>query len=294
MTPAEVEARARTQFGDPNPQLSNDRALRYGRRGSLVVALAGAKAGLWYDHERLVGGTLARPGEPNAVLPSERRRIRYDAELEAKLARVIEHCSRVDGMELVERYLASRGITKRPLPHSIRRSFNPDAMAALAQDEAGGVRAVQLTYLDHNACKQADRLGVVKRTYKGIDDWCAIAAVCLPGHGTVILCEGVETGLSVWQATGRTVYCCLGMAGIKRLWLRPGRKIVIARDNDPPGSPATVTYRNILDQRAQRHPVLVMTPPLGLDWNDVLVRDGEGAIRAALKGAEPWTISPTT
>lgn len=49
---------AQAILGDPNPALSSRRDLRYGRRGSLSIAVTGAKAGLWHDHEAGVGGDL--------------------------------------------------------------------------------------------------------------------------------------------------------------------------------------------------------------------------------------------
>ena len=49
---------AKALLGQPNPQLSNKRQLRFGRKGSLVVATAGPKTGNWFDHENGVGGDL--------------------------------------------------------------------------------------------------------------------------------------------------------------------------------------------------------------------------------------------
>lgn len=47
---------ARRLLGIPNKHLSSDRDLRFGRNGSISVAIAGEKAGTWYDHEHQVGG----------------------------------------------------------------------------------------------------------------------------------------------------------------------------------------------------------------------------------------------
>jgi putative DNA primase/helicase len=43
-------------LGTPNRKLSNHNQLRYGTRGSLVVALTGKNAGMWFDHEAQQGG----------------------------------------------------------------------------------------------------------------------------------------------------------------------------------------------------------------------------------------------
>jgi hypothetical protein len=43
-------------LGQPNRAISNRRELRFNRKGSLSVQLAGPKVGLWYDHENNCGG----------------------------------------------------------------------------------------------------------------------------------------------------------------------------------------------------------------------------------------------
>jgi putative DNA primase/helicase len=45
-------------LGEPNRALSSKRELRFGRKGSLAVAIQGQKAGCWFDHENDAGGDL--------------------------------------------------------------------------------------------------------------------------------------------------------------------------------------------------------------------------------------------
>jgi hypothetical protein len=45
-------------LGQPNYSLSSDHELRFGKRGSLAVIIAGPKASFWYDHENGQGGDL--------------------------------------------------------------------------------------------------------------------------------------------------------------------------------------------------------------------------------------------
>ena len=47
-------------LGNPNLQLSSARELRFGKRGSTSVVVAGRKAGCWFDHENGVGGESQR------------------------------------------------------------------------------------------------------------------------------------------------------------------------------------------------------------------------------------------
>lgn len=49
---------AEALLGEPNRAASARRDLRFGRKGSLSVAIAGERAGLWRDHERDEGGDL--------------------------------------------------------------------------------------------------------------------------------------------------------------------------------------------------------------------------------------------
>src|SRR5262249_34989771 len=46
------------RLGTPNSYLSSNQELRFGRRGSLAVVIAGMRAGTWFDHENGVGGDL--------------------------------------------------------------------------------------------------------------------------------------------------------------------------------------------------------------------------------------------
>jgi hypothetical protein len=45
-------------LGDPNPPHCTSAELRFGRRGSLSVTIAGEKAGLWHDFESKTGGDM--------------------------------------------------------------------------------------------------------------------------------------------------------------------------------------------------------------------------------------------
>lgn len=58
---------AHAVLGDPNASLSSRREIRFGRKGSLSIAIAGPKAGLWHDHEAGEGGDLL------ALIQRERR-----------------------------------------------------------------------------------------------------------------------------------------------------------------------------------------------------------------------------
>jgi putative DNA primase/helicase len=45
-------------LGEPNRSLSTKRQLRWGRKGSFALNVAGDKEGLWFDHENEIGGDI--------------------------------------------------------------------------------------------------------------------------------------------------------------------------------------------------------------------------------------------
>lgn len=56
---ADAEAVARHFWGDPDKRQSSARVMRWGRKGSRTLRLAGAHAGRWWDHEADEGGDPA-------------------------------------------------------------------------------------------------------------------------------------------------------------------------------------------------------------------------------------------
>ena len=193
----------------------------------------------------------------------------------------------------VETYLQNRSITASALPASIR--FVPNAynhygaLLALATDAEGTVHGLQLIYLTDDGHKAP--LHIQKRTNKAHDSWSDVSAVRMPGTPPLVLCEGVETALSVWQATGRETWACLGISNIAKAPIPEGARVIIARDGDPPNSKADLQIRravNILRKRG--HEVTVAEPPIGFDFNDVLQNDGEEAIRTLLAITQPAAV----
>jgi phage/plasmid primase-like uncharacterized protein len=315
---------ARELLGEPNRELSSAQQLRFGTKGSVAVEIDGANKGRWYDHEHGAGGAgleliayrlgldgkaawdWARNwlGEPDAG-PSWRATPRASRagsasgaaqpkeptpeERAEKVAEIVRRSESLVSTPVLA-YLRHRGITAAP-PDCIRyrqyayRQFG--AMVALATDAAGAVLAIQQVYLTAEGKKAP--VNPVKRTNKAVDGWAERAAVRLPGREPLVLCEGVETALSVWQATGQEVWACLGVANIGRAPVPANATVIIARDGDPPGSKAEGMIARAASQLAHRGmTVLIATPPEDQDFNDVLVREGEAAVRNRIDGAEPF------
>jgi predicted P-loop ATPase len=227
----------------------------------------------WQDH-------LASPATTKAT---------EDAKRAAKVAEIVAGAEAAVGTR-VETYLHRRAITASPLPPCIRFLANAynhyGALVALATDAEGQVHGLQLIYLTEDGRKAP--LKVQKRTNKAHDGWADVAAVRFPGTAPVVLCEGVETALSVWQATGQECWACLGISNIARAPLPEGAPVIIARDGDAPSSKADQQLRQAVTVlRARGHDVTVAEPPPGQDFNDVLQSDGEDAVRMLIAATRP-------
>lgn len=313
ISPLEIEERARAMFGEPNRHLSTKKELRFGHKGSVGVALDGDKAGLWYSFEDIKGGTVLRPGESPNLSPARRASsslLSWDSDSEHRFRQITEHelCrvedafTRAPALRMIERapahqYLVERGITK--WPDVAIRGWHRTGIVYLARTADGTIMACQalpLTVLGHKDDTYWPD-GVKKRTYTACRGWHHYAAVRMPGRGEPILCEGVETGLSIWLSTGRPVLACLGMAGVRHL--RAGKKVTIAADCDPPGSPAaaalaeTIKLRRSLGQRVRvAVPPSIDDPAWGgnppakkSDFNDAHCRLGLDAVSRIIRGA---------
>ena len=303
---AQVEELATALVGEPNRTLSTPDQLRFGTKGSVAVELDGPKRGQWFDHEAGVGGhalTLVENqlglangtactwalewlgAAPEAIRTNVSAAQFADAGDQSRSAKVeqIVNSSLDPAGSVVGRYLRGRGITARPPPSSIRYRANAHggygALVSLATTSTGVVAAVQQIYLTEDGAKAP--IPVPKRTNKACDNWAEQAAVRLPGHLPLILCEGVETALSLWQATGQEVWACLGVANIGKAPVPPLADMIVARDGDPPGSTADRQIRSAVTVLRRRgHAVRVAEPPEGTDFNDLLRTGGEAAIRA--------------
>lgn len=297
-------------IGEPNRSMSTRQQLRFGTHGSVAVEIDGPGKGQWYDHENGCGGdglelVCQRLGLANGAAcdwardwlglpahrpaaevadippPSWHKPDRSKEDLAAKVADIVAGCGPIKGTP-AETYLRLRGITASPLPPCLR--FRPNAfnhygaLVALSTDAAGNVLAVQQNYLTADGRKAG--LKVQKRTNKARDGWSDVAAVRLPGTPPLVLCEGVETALSVWQATGYETWACLGISNIARAPVPDDASIIIARDGDEPNSKADQQLRKAATiLRGMNRDVTVAMPPAGKDFNDVLQAGGDQAVR---------------
>ena len=327
-----MESLARHLLGEPNRALSSKQQWRYGNKGSLAIEIAGQKAGTWFDHEEGIGGNVLdlvarQRGLCNgAVFDWARQWLRqsisYKGErhdqtissdqqnpcahenleppqgaktpeqLAAKVAEIVSACTEVEGTP-AQYYLQRRGIVAQ-VPDCLR--FRPNAfngygaLVAFASDDSGNVLALQQIYLTNDGRKAP--VDVVKRTNKAVEDWSEKAAVRFPGTAPIVLAEGVETALSIWQATGCETWACLGISNIRSAPLPKKTEVIVARDGDIEGSKAdNQIKRAVAHLQSRGLTVSVATPPEGKDFNDLLLTDGEEAVRDLINGAKSFILS---
>ncbi|MCV6824890.1 MULTISPECIES: toprim domain-containing protein [Halocynthiibacter] len=174
---------------------------------------------------------------------------------------------------VAETYLRRRGIMCL-LPQSLR--FLPNiyhgptgrwccAMIADVQPTGG----VHRTYFTKDGLR-------LKTSAKMMLGPCRGGAVTLSkGAGRLVVCEGIETGLSLAQmltAKAPTVVAALSTSGMKNISLpEQAHDLIIGSDGDPAGTRAA----SHLAERATAlgWSVSLLQAPKGQDWNDVLLAE---------------------
>jgi putative DNA primase/helicase len=131
--------------------------------------------------------------------------------------------------------------------------------------------------------KTDDGRGLAKQSYGPVSR----GVVRLPGRavGPLCICEGAETGLSVWAATGHETWVLLG--GLKRAAdIAPrGRRVVLCRDDDNRTSPAAKVGKTAIRALRRAGVDVVDAFPWGTrradksDFNDLARESGLGAVR---------------
>jgi hypothetical protein len=189
-------------------------------------------------------------------------------------ARDIWRASRPPAGTIVEVYLRNRGISM-PLPTALRfipllehreYGYGFPALAVGLQDVSGKFAAVSVTWLcaDGSDKAPADPQRKVYGPYQG-------SAVRLrPAGEMLVICEGVETGLSIAQACpALPVWCALSATNLPHVVLPQSvRDVIIAADADVGGEQAAVVVaqRFIHEGRAAR---IARPAQPGTDFNDL-------------------------
>lgn len=175
---------------------------------------------------------------------------------------------------VVEKYLRARGYNGH-IPETLRyvsgkhpsdEQFHPVMIAGavmLGQQEIAGVHR---TFLRSDGSGKAplDR----PKMSLGVIGGAGVPLTQSPLGQKLVVSEGIETGLSVLQATGIPTVAALSTGGLKALLLpKFVSEILIAADADEPGTKAA----NAAAARwhAEGRKVLVVKPTQGSDFNDL-------------------------
>lgn len=266
---------AHTNTKTPSLSLSGDdggRLLAHCHAGCSFTDILDALKGLG-----LVDGTCSY-APPTAGEMAHIRQVQEDhaAKQEARALACWRETKTIAGT-LAETYLRSRGIVC-DLPCTLR--FHPSCWhptgerlpALVALVEGAPRAAIHRTYL------QKDGNGkTAVEPAKAMLGMVAGGTVRLSaGSGKLIVCEGIETGLSLLSGLLRgpgTVWAALSTGGMKRALLpvTPDR-LSVATDGDAPGREAG----KVLATKAALAgwAVSMLPAPDGRDWNDVLTIKG--------------------
>ena len=213
---------------------------------------------------------VAFDGNSSAQYKVLESRTKYQATTKSNARRVWNAAKFIGGTK-AEAYLRGRKITI-PLPDSLR--FLPNIYhTPSGQFLCAMVADIQPTDGIHRTffTKQGER---VPRHAKMMLGPCSGGAVRLSeGDGPLVVCEGIETGLSLIEMLRElypTVWAALSTSGMKGLQLPADpHSLIIAPDGDNAGREAS----QALARRASKlgWEVSLLTAPEGSDWNDVLM-----------------------
>jgi hypothetical protein len=300
---------AEALLGEPNRKLSNNWQLRFGRKGSLAVAIAGPKVGRWYDFENDVGGDLldlirrGHGGNFRATVEYAQRfsgdvrtvQASFDtsAQCRADAAESIALRNQRRALELwkeglpiaetaAARYLAKRGIVEPAIGSEVLR-FHPSCpygnrvrhpcMLALLRD----IRTNEPSAIHRTALTPAgDKLSCMVLGPK------FGAAIKLSPDDAVTMgltiAEGIETALSGMQLGWQPVWSVVDAAGIANFPVLSGiEALTILVDNDESGT----GQRRAIEcsdrwTNARREVLRVLPRRSGDDLNDIVRKRAEG------------------
>jgi hypothetical protein len=254
----------------------------------------------WAKETLNIDGAVPRAPAPQRDLAAERKEAEAEDAKRKRAAGFIWRTSRPAAGTPAEAYLRGRGITCA-LPTSVGyRPIEGEALEkmGLADQHAGPLfaavfRAVgpdgQTWAVQQVICDPAgDPPAKAKVKNNKRTNGCGLSAAVWLGapEDEVILAEGPETGLSVWQATGVATLIVLGTYNLAAVQL-PERvtTVTIAVDIEEKGRGLAAALDAAASWQKRGKTVRLMLPPLGArsegDFNDVLQDQGEAPIRAA-------------
>ena len=227
----------------------------------------------------VTSGSYKSP-DPETLAKREAEQLK-EAERRAAQALVIwKESLPIDGT-LAETYLRGRGITCA-LPKSLR--FHPQCWhgatakrypAMVAAVQGNRLAAVHRTYLQADGSGKAD----IEPAKMMLGATAGAAVRLTEAQVALVVSEGVETALSLSSgllSAPAAVWAALSASGMRGLSLPPqAGQLTIASDGDAAGREAASALAARADALGWQ--VTLLPAPEGLDWNDVLMMNGEAA-----------------
>jgi hypothetical protein len=225
-----------------------------------IIAAAGVTSGSWKSTNPVEASQRKVQAKTEALKRSHQARLLWSEALPIKGT-------------VAESYLRKRHIDCI-LPDTLR--FHPNCWhytakylpAMIALIDGVDDFALHRTYLlpDGSGKAQVDRPKAMLGNVSGG------AVRLVKESGPLVVAEGIETALSLSCGIlnrPATIWAALSTSGFKSLRLpRNPEKLTIAADNDHAGHKAA--YELATTAVLNGWEVSLLTPPLGLDWNDVL------------------------
>jgi DNA primase len=219
-------------------------------------------------------------------LEQQRAPAKPKADMRPVAQRIVKDSVPIEGTPAAV-YLRSRGITV-DLPHTLRFARLPPpkiegngvldangpgrlpALIAIVTDAAGELVALQRTYLteDGRKAKTTDPKGKVKYSLGNVIG----GSVQLgPPSASILVCEGLEDGLTLAQGLGRSVWVAAGTSMMPAMIFPPVvRSVVIGADGNAPGEAAAQKAAEAYAASGLSVRIMRPTPPF-VDFNAELM-----------------------
>lgn len=258
-----------------------------------VIEDAAAWCGLSRDKAPDLSGLQARRAAQRAQDAIAETR---EAEDKARQVAALQARSAAVAGSPAAAYLAARGVVELPpagvaylppVPGLGVLSPERGALVIWATDDAGQVRGGQRVLILPDGGKAPE--DVRKPAFGAIAGFPARFPARIE-DGPLLVCEGPETALSVWQVTGCETWAVFGATFFETAPIPTDRQVILCPDRDAADSSAGKAFRRAVAHHAERGCDLWIAEapePEGskADLNDTLQRAGAAAVRDAIAAA---------
>jgi hypothetical protein len=316
---------------EPNPRASSRKEIRFGKKGSLAVVVAGENKGRITDHEEESRGeaplryiarmkgldehsallwskdwlvengylSAATKAAKHAPKPKSGPAAESGTRDSTKAAKVWGEARSIEDT-LAERYLREkRGFGDGPLPVDNLR-LHPGiwaeertwpALLAAAFDEKGQIARIVAVLLDRGTADKAP-VGTQKLTFgRGAAEYPVKFDANLPSADPLLLTEGPEDAIAIWSAFAGNRHAAASLGAVNLSKAKITGDVVVCGDNDSVGYEKALVAAKALAARGCQ--VAIAFPPSGIkDFNDLFDAKGAEAVQAAIEAAEPYVPTP--